>query len=53
MAADGKLAGAGVLTATASENLQSAGQILAAGNVSLDAASLDLRQGSAAAPQAI
>ncbi len=48
MAADGKLAGAGVLTATASENLQSAGQILAAGNVSLDAASLDLRQGSAA-----
>ncbi|KOC19023.1 hypothetical protein GL58_25825 [Comamonas testosteroni] len=48
MAADGKLAGAGVLTATASANLQSAGQILAAGNVSLDAASLDLRQSSAA-----
>ncbi|WP_314972690.1 hemagglutinin repeat-containing protein [Comamonas testosteroni] len=48
MAADGKLAAAGVLTATASGNLQSAGQILAAGNVSLDAASLDLRQGSAA-----
>ncbi|WP_039051213.1 hemagglutinin repeat-containing protein [Comamonas thiooxydans] len=48
MAADGKLAGAGVLTATASAHLQSAGQILAAGNVSLDAASLDLRQSSAA-----
>ncbi|MDH1477633.1 hemagglutinin repeat-containing protein [Comamonas thiooxydans] len=48
MAADGKLAGAGVLTATASANLQSTGQILAAGNVSLDAASLDLRQASAA-----
>ena len=48
MAADGKLAGAGVLNATASAHLQSAGQILAAGNVSLDAASLDLRQSSAA-----
>lgn len=48
LAADGKLAGAGVLTATASANLQSAGQILAAGNVSLDAASLHLRQSSAA-----
>lgn len=48
MAADGKLAGAGVLTATASAHLQSVGQILAAGNVSLDAASLDLRQSSAA-----
>ncbi|MBL5980374.1 hemagglutinin repeat-containing protein [Comamonas sp. NyZ500] len=48
MGADGKLAGAGVLTATASAHLQSAGQILAAGNVSLDAASLDLRQSSAA-----
>lgn len=48
MAADGKLLGAGALTATVAGTLQSAGQILAAGNANLDAASLDLRQSSAA-----
>lgn len=48
MGADGKLAGAGAVNATVAGVLQSAGQILSAGDARLDAASLDLRQGSAA-----
>jgi filamentous hemagglutinin len=46
MAVDGQLTGKGALTASMAGTLQSAGQVLAGGNVHLDAASLDLSQSS-------